>query len=615
MIRRARTLNGANWISAGPVVVVEVEGGYPAAEWPAALGLLDRLLPTGTPDPPVGPPPERAAAAVAIVAGRICAWAGFPPRAAAMAAIGDLPEGVAALPVGFVKLTRDAMRMAADLLSAARAGTDQAFLATTRPVLLALKAAADDHLKTARRTIAWAAERQGLPFHQHSVATTHVQVGEGRHGRLFDGASTWRTSAIAMHFARNKPVGHRLLRRAGVPVAPQIAVTDLDSARAAIGRLGLPMVLKPANSHRQTGVSFVYRPEDLPACHAHSAATGLDLVAERFLPGKEYRALVIDGELVSVLQTRAAAVVGDGRSSIAALVAAANDSGRRGQRSHGFVMTPIPWDEVALRYLASRGLAPDDVPPEGVRIETYPLPMMRVGGDPQLEVVETVHPETRAMLVRAVQAIGLDVAGVDLRMPDIGRDWREVGAGICEVNGQPNIGLHYNVREANARDVASILLDRIYPPAERGEMIHILVIARSDRTAAGRSIAEAVGAARGWRVGLTSAALVELAGYRSSDVPVSRYHAQVMAIEDRSLDGAVHVMTPDDVVSGGLGVLRARLALIEPAEASAGRAGALVHRSATTAGARIATLPASDAEAARLAVAELAAGGRRAAAA
>lgn len=41
---------------------------------------------------------------------------------------------------------------------------------------------------------------------------------------------------------------------------------------------------------------------------------------------------------------------------------------------------------------------------------------------------------------RYAQALRLDLAGVDLLIPDIARSWRETGAAICEVNAQPQLG-------------------------------------------------------------------------------------------------------------------------------------------------------------------------------
>ncbi len=64
-----------------------------------------------------------------------------------------------------------------------------------------------------------------------------------------------------------------------------------------------------------------------------------------------------------------------------------------------------------------------------------------VGGTPE-DVTARVHPDNRTAVERAARVLDLDIAGVDFLCPDISRSWREVGGGICEVNSQPELGLH-----------------------------------------------------------------------------------------------------------------------------------------------------------------------------
>jgi len=56
---------------------------------------------------------------------------------------------------------------------------------------------------------------------------------------------------------------------------------------------------------------------------------------------------------------------------------------------------------------------------------------------------DIVHPDNRLLAERAARVIGLDVAGVDLLIPDVSRSWREVGGAICEVNAQPGMRVHW----------------------------------------------------------------------------------------------------------------------------------------------------------------------------
>ena len=112
---------------------------------------------------------------------------------------------------------------------------------------------------------------------------------------------------------------------------------------------------------------------------------------------------------------------------------------RRG-RSHHSALTLVEVDDEVLHHLAREGRTPETVPEAGQTITLRALPNLSAGGT-AIDVTDDVHPENRDLAVRAVETIGLRLGGVDLLMPDIGRSYREVGGGICEVNGIPGFRL------------------------------------------------------------------------------------------------------------------------------------------------------------------------------
>ncbi|MGE0723702.1 MAG: hypothetical protein AB7O45_04975 [Alphaproteobacteria bacterium] len=555
------------------------------------VAAIDRLLPPGAPQARAAPPPATAAAAVEIIAGQICEWGGFPP-VPVRRSNETVRDGRAVLPMGFATLTRASLRHAVDLMNAALTGAADRWIDEMKPAMLALHAEADEHLGASRRYIARAAASRGIPCRPIPPGGTRLLIGEGRHGRRLDGTSTWRTNALAMAIAGSKRLSNFALARAGVPVARQRPVDNIGDARRALADLGLPMVLKPDRARRQSGVSFVFRPEDLDDAYALSRTTSDALVAESWIPGREYRALVIEGELASIVENVPAFVTGDGQSTIAALVAAENGGRRRGPRAHGFRFSPIVLNELAIRHLSRQGFGVDHVPAAGATVEVYPLPMMRFGGGLKREVGDRVHPDTGAMLLRAAAVLGLDVAGIDIRTPDIAASWRVVGAGLCEVNAQPSLNVHYNVDGGSGRDVAGILLDRLYPAHERRRLFHVVIVSDADRSEAGRRLAEAIGGSAGWRVALLDARSADLAGYRPT-APIRSWHAaQAMAADDPTLDAAVHLADAATIAGKGLGLTHADLMVIDEA-ATPPHLRRTLRATARHAGARVATMPAS----------------------
>lgn len=130
-------------------------------------------------------------------------------------------------------------------------------------------------------------------------------------------------------------------------------------------------------------------------------------------------------------------VYGDGISSISELVQSARAEQVKlppWMRSGASSLHPLP-----LEFLHQQGLSPTDVPRAGKfvalrRIESTAW----VGVDE--DVTLTVHPDNVSAAIRAVQLLGLEVAGVDLISTDITQAWHSNGAVINEVNYAPLLG-------------------------------------------------------------------------------------------------------------------------------------------------------------------------------
>lgn len=192
-------------------------------------------------------------------------------------------------------------------------------------------------------------------------------------------------------------------------------------------------------------------------------------------------------------------------------------------------------------------------------MQVHPLPMVRFGGNGRADVTHLIHPDNRAMAVAAVAAFDLDIAGIDLRMPDISRSWREVGAGICEVNPQPNLAVHYGF--PSPIDVARIVLDRTYPPSERGGFRHVLLVGQQDLDAHAAAIAAAMRGRFGWRVATATPTAIDLDGWTPAERVANLPDAYGLIVEDREMEAAVYAAAPDAVAAGGIGTRRLDLAM------------------------------------------------------
>jgi cyanophycin synthetase len=82
-------------------------------------------------------------------------------------------------------------------------------------------------------------------------------------------------------------------------------------------------------------------------------------------------------------------------------------------------------------------------------------------GGTVIRVEEEIHPDNLDLCCRAMRLLRLDLAGLDLLMPDITRSWREVGGVICEINAQPFIG------SVLSRNVYAEILQQLVPGTGR----------------------------------------------------------------------------------------------------------------------------------------------------
>jgi biotin carboxylase len=104
--------------------------------------------------------------------------------------------------------------------------------------------------------------------------------------------------ATTAHLMTNKIAMRRRLAEAGVPQPRYAAVRNLHEGRAAVETVGLPAVLKPADSGGQRGVFRLDSLDDLER-HLHAAlaeSTGEEAIVESFHEGLELNGLVIARE-------------------------------------------------------------------------------------------------------------------------------------------------------------------------------------------------------------------------------------------------------------------------------------------------------------------------------
>jgi cyanophycin synthetase len=255
-------------------------------------------------------------------------------------------------------------------------------------------------------------------------------------------------SAFAACVSNDKPFTNSLLRDAGVKVPDGKAFSWKQRSDAV--RFGLsiaPCVTKPCNGAFGVGVSVnLSSPRQIRRGFAMAELFG-DVLVEQFAAGDNYRALVLRGRCISIVRRQLAAVIGDGRSTIAELISQENS------RRQGSLLRPLRADRATARFLHCRGLSLESIPTERKSVSLASVCNYQHGTS-YAECLTDAHPEIISAAERAALAVEAVVSGVDVISADI----RKPDYIVNEVNTMPLLLIHYAA--PNHRDpIRAILLE------------------------------------------------------------------------------------------------------------------------------------------------------------
>jgi D-alanine-D-alanine ligase len=196
-------------------------------------------------------------------------------------------------------------------------------------------------------------------------------------------------SAVAMDKLRTK----RLAQAAGLATSDYVELTGEQDLDAALSRLTLPLIVKPATQGSSVGMTRVERAQDLLAAYRVAAAVDHSVLAEVWLTGAEYTVSILNGRALPSIRIVPATTFYDYEAKYL--------------RNDTQYFCPSGLSKPAEEHLAALGLAAfAAVGAEGWGRADF---MMDGIGRPQLLEVNTVPGMTDHSLVpMAAKAAGID---------------------------------------------------------------------------------------------------------------------------------------------------------------------------------------------------------------
>jgi cyanophycin synthetase len=404
-----------------------------------------------------------------------------------------------------------------------------------------------------------AAILRGIPYRRLTEGSM-VQFGWGSRQQRIQAAETSRTSAISEAIAQDKELTKMLLHAAGVPVPIGRVVSTAEDAWQATQDIGSTVVIKPRDGNQGKGVAVnISSKEQVFEAYEAAAQICSEIIVERYLPGHDFRLLIVGNNLVAAARRDPPQVIGDGIHTISALIDQVNLDPLRGD-GHATSLTKIRLDAIAVAVLATQNYTVESIPQHGARVILRNNANLSTGGT-ATDVTDDVHPELAASAVAAAQMVGLDVCGVDLVCNSVHQPLEAQEGGVVEVNAAPGLRMHLNPSYGKGRPVGEAIVATMFADGEDGRIPVVAVAGTNGKTTTVRLIAHLLRCID-LRVGMTNSDGVYIAGKRIDTGDCSGPRSARNVLMHPDVDAAVFETARGGVLREGLGFDRCNVAVV-----------------------------------------------------
>ena len=408
----------------------------------------------------------------------------------------------------------------------------------------------DVRLGPSTGSIVQSAVERNIPYRRLTDGSL-VQFGWGSKQKRIQAAETSHTSAIAESIAQDKELTKDLLHAAGVAVPMGKVVDNPDDAWRVAQELGSTIVIKPRDGNQGKGVAVNIKSEEqVRSAFDVAQHYGSKIIVERYMPGQDFRLLVVGDQLIAAARRDPPQVIGDGASTIMQLVEEINRDPLRGD-GHATPLTKIRIDDIALATLAKQNLEVDSVPINGRRVVLRNNANLSTGGT-ATDVTQDVHPDLAASAVTAAKMVGLDICGVDIVCEAIYKPLEEQGGGIVEVNAAPGLRMHLNPSYGKSQPVGDAIISMMYPFPDNGRIPIVAVSGTNGKTTTVRLIAHLL-RTQGNRVGMTTTDGIYIENERIDTGDCSGPKSARNVLMHPEVDAAVFETARGGILREGLG--------------------------------------------------------------
>lgn len=298
-------------------------------------------------------------------------------------------------------------------------------------------------------------EERGFDVSIESESQNIIKVSNGNKSEyLVQGTKTNLDGFANVLIMNDKHITKKILNENGINVPTGVLIQSVEQIPS---NLNGEVVVKPLDANFGLGITICdsSNSKQLKSAVTNALKYSDEVIIEKYIKGNEYRFLVIDGKLESIVTRKNANVIGDGKSSVNQLIEIKNKSSLR-SRGYKTPLEEIIIDEDLLAIIYEQGFELSTIVPLSQKVILRNTSNVSQGGDSH-EVLDIIPNKYRDAAIAATKALGVVICGVDMII-----DFETGDYAIIEANYNPALHMHMYPYSGRGRNVADKVLDALF---------------------------------------------------------------------------------------------------------------------------------------------------------
>lgn len=254
---------------------------------------------------------------------------------------------------------------------------------------------------------------------------------------------------------RFKDLTSILLKEDGLPTPKTVCFYRKNLSKEHIEKkletLHFPIVIKDAKGSNSKGVFINIKSlAEAKKIIKEQLEIFPSIVAQSMIFGREFRVLVLKNKILGALELIPPRVFGDGKSTIAALIAEKQKK----------VASKTALDSSLIEILKEQKFKLESIPEKGKEVYIKKNSCLAEGGETR-DVTDIVSEDIKKICIKATRTVGKYLSGIDIMCDDISKNITGQNFNILEINGKPDLYIHYNPTHGQTRNVIQEIINFI----------------------------------------------------------------------------------------------------------------------------------------------------------